>query len=1101
LASVALFGAGRASAAALVPLSLFPGSDALEHPQAVAIDQATGDVYVLDLGGRGVDRFDSAGRPAAFSASRSYITANQLTGTPSEGFAFDYNSAAEVAVDDSGGPLNGDIYVTDSLHRVVDVFASSGVYLGQLNGSGTPQLSFAEPCGVAVDRSGRVYVGDFGGFVERYTPSASTLPLADGDYAVSEISGVSEPCAIAADAGGDVFASRYEAGPLNEFEGSQFPPSGTALGVAKEVDATSRAVAVDQSTGRVYVDEGAQIAVYEISAGTPTPIETFGSLSGASYGVAVYDPSGAGGTVYVSDQGAGPAPAVEVFGAAKPAVAAVVDESVANVTADSADLQAQVNPDFADSAYRFEYGATTSYGGEAPVPGADAGSAGGLAGLRSVSVHIQDLQPNTTYHYRTLVKNLFGTAEGSDATFTTQAAGGAPALPDGRAWEMVSPTEKNNSLITGIDGVPGPTSGGLPQAAAEGESVVYASNGAFAEPAGAPLAAQYLAKRSVSGWSTVSITPPIISESYSVNGAGGPYRAFSAGLSSGLLLNGTLKPIGNPPLTEDAPKGYQNFYLQRLGAGGFQAVLTSTPSESPSVFSLELQGATPDLSHILFSTEAALTSNAVDNGGHNLYEWSEGQLQLVNILPGAVRGTPGAILGEDRNGNSGGLHPISDDGSVVFFTDENNLYARVNGTGTVQVDASREGLESGEGLFQTASSNGSRVFFTDHNRLTDDSTAAPEGLRDLYEYDLASGQLSDLTIKDPRGADVQRVLGASEDGSYVYFVANGVLAQGASRGHCALSIRGGGPQTCNLYVWHRGAPANTITFIATLSEDDNRGNPEDWSATIADRTSRVAPDGLNLVFMSDGSLTGYDTRNAETGQREEEVYDYNAGTGVLSCASCDPSGARPRGASSIPGGTEYERAHAIYQSRVLSDVQGRARVFFDSSDALVPQDTNGKQDVYEWEEDGRGSCRDASGCVALISSGTSSSESAFVDASADGSDVFFLTDSELVPQDTDQLLDLYDAREGGGFPSPPTSPPACEGEACKQPLSQTPALGAPVSASYIGLENPSPPRSKPAVKSRRRKSKPKRHRRKAKHKAKKARRRAKKARRSSGERR
>jgi hypothetical protein len=1094
LASVALFGASRAAAAALAPLSLFPGSDALERPQAVAVDQATGDVYVLDLGGRGIDRFDSAGRPAAFSASQSYITANQLRGTPSEGFAFDYNSAAEVAVDNSGGPFNGDLYVTDSLHRAIDVFASSGAYLGQMTGSGTPQSSFAEPCGVAVDRSGRVYVGDFGGFVERYTPSASTLPIADGDYAVSEISGVSEPCAIAVDAGGDVFASRYEAGPLNEFEGSQFPPGGAALGVAKEVGATSRAVAVDQSTGRVYVDEGTQIAAYEISAGAPTLIEAFGSLSGASYGVAVYDPVGAGGTVYASDQGAGPVPTVEVFGAAKPAVAAIVDESVANVTADSADLQAQVNPDFADSTCHFEYGATTSYGGEAPVPGVDAGSAGGLAGPRSVSVHIRGLQPNTTYHYRVLAKNSLGTTEGSDATFTTQPAGGAPALPDGRAWEMVSPPEKNNSLITGIDGAPGPTGGGLPQAAAEGESVVYASNGAFAEPVGAPLAAQYLAKRSASGWSTVNITPPIISESYGVNGAGGPYKAFSANLSSGLLLNGTLKPIENPPLAMDAPEGYQNLYLQGLGTGNFQAVLTSTPSESPSVFGLELQSVTPDLNHIVFSTEAALTSNAVDNGDHNLYEWSDGRLQLVNILPGAVRGTPGAILGENRNGNPGGLRPLSDDGSVVFFTDENSLYARVNGTGTVQVDASREGLESGEGLFQTASSNGSRVFFTDHNRLTNDSTAAPEGLRDLYEYDLASGQLRDLTIKDQRGADVQRVLGASEDGSYVYFAANGVLAPGASRGHCALSIRGGGPQTCNLYVWHRGAQANTTTFIATLSEDDNRGNPEDWSATIADRTSRVTPDGLNLVFMSDEGLTGYDSRNAETGQREEEVYDYNAATGVLSCASCDPSGARPRGASSIPGGTGFERAHAIYRSRVLSDVNGRARVFFDSSDALVPQDTNGKQDVYEWEEDGRGGCLDAGGCVALISSGTSSSESAFVDASADGSDVFFLTYAELVPQDTDQLLDLYDAREGGGFPGPPTSPPACEGEACKQPLSPTPALGAPISAAYAGMGNPWPPRSKPAVKPRRRRSRPKRHGRKAQHKAKKAKRRGKNAR-------
>jgi hypothetical protein len=668
----------------------------------------------------------------------------------------------------------------------------------------------------------------------------------------------------------------------------------------------------------------------------------------------------------------------------------------------------------------------------------------------------------------------------------------ALVLPDGRAWEMVSPLEKNDAVITGIDGTPS-GSYGLPQAAADGESFVYASNGAFAGPASASLAAQYLATRSASGWSTVSITPPILSNSYGAVGVGGPYKAFSADLSRGLLLNGNLTPIKNPPLiTTNMPEGYQNYYIQELGtdASGFQAVLTAgnagdslVPSEPPSLFGVELQGATPSLEHIVFSTEAKLTPNATDDGYHNLYEWSDGQLQLVNF-------TPNAFLGERHNGTTGGLHPISDNGSVVYFTDEENLYARVNGASpAIQIDASHEGLESGEGLFQTASSDGTRVFFTDKNRLTSDSTAIPEeAVRDLYEYDLTSGQLSDLTVEDAEGAGVKGVLGASEDGSYVYFVASGVLATGAT------------PGCCNLYVWHRGTPGDTTEFIAALSPNDeseaiknrteNVGSADDWFPTVANRTSRVTPDGLNLVFMSEESLTGYDNRNAETGQREEEVYDYNAGTGVLHCASCNPSGAAPRGVSNIPAGTQFEGGQAIYQSRVLSDVEGGARVFFESSDALVPQDTNGERDVYEWEEDGRGSCHSSGGCVALISSGTSGSESSFLDASANGSNVFFLTAAELVPQDTDQLLDVYDAREGGGFPSPPAAPPACEGEACAAPVSQAPTLGEPLSASYAGLGNPPPPPpvSKPAVKPKHKKSRPKGHGRKAKRSVKKAKR-------------
>ncbi len=222
-------------------------------------------------------------------------------------------------------------------------------------------------------------------------------------------------------------------------------------------------------------------------------------------------------------------------------------------------------------------------------------------------------------------------------------------------------------------------------------------------------------------------------------------------------------------------------------------------------------------------------------------------------------------------------------------------------------------------------------------------------------------------------------------------------------------------------------------------------------------TARVTPDGLGLVFMSDGSLTGYDNRNAETGGREQEVYAYNASSGALSCASCRSTGARPTGASNIPGGTAYEISRAVYQSRVLSDVgpdgaRRGDRVFFDSSDAIVPQATNGKQNVYEWEEDGVGSCSQAGGCVSLISSGTSSSESSFVDASADGSDVFFLAYAQLVPQDTDDLVDVYDAREGGGFSGPPASL-SCTGTGCQGVPAAPPIFATPSSVTFNGVGN------------------------------------------------
>jgi hypothetical protein len=114
-------------------------------------------------------------------------------------------------------------------------------------------------------------------------------------------------------------------------------------------------------------------------------------------------------------------------------------------------------------------------------------------------------------------------------------------------------------------------------------------------------------------------------------------------------------------------------------------------------------------------------------------------------------------------------------------------------------------------------------------------------------------------------------------------------------------------------------------------------------------------------------------------------------------------------------------------------------VFFDTLDALAPQDTNSDRDVYQWEAPGTGDCTKPVGCVKLISSGRAEGGASFLDASADASDAFFLTDGSLVPGDTG-VTDVYDARVGGGAPG--TGPAiACFGDAC-QPLPPEPDLGA-----------------------------------------------------------
>jgi len=266
--------------------------------------------------------------------------------------------------------------------------------------------------------------------------------------------------------------------------------------------------------------------------------------------------------------------------------------------------------------------------------------------------------------------------------------------------------------------------------------------------------------------------------------------------------------------------------------------------------------------------------------------------------------------------------------------------------------------------------------------------------------------------------------------------------------------------------------------------------------------------------MSDRSLTGYDNRDANSGQPDEEVFLYDAATEELVCASCNPTGARPMGvldtgaypglpsdptrtwgetgseglllrsqwlAGVIPGWNEsYHDTGAgeveapLYESRVLSN---SGRLFFDSSDALVPQDVNGQEDVYEYEPPSdtaesppNDSCTAESavhgfrsaGCVSLISSGQGDSDSDFVDASANGNDVFFTTEDRLVPADKDSVSDMYDAHvctsaELCPQESTTTSPPCDSTDSCRAAQSVQPQIfGAPASATFSGAGNPAP---------------------------------------------
>jgi len=664
----------------------------------------------------------------------------------------------------------------------------------------------------------------------------------------------------------------------------------------------------------------------------------------------------------------------------------------------------------------------------------------------------------------------------------------ALGLPECRGYELVTAVNEHPNLVNNAL----PVAGGGPgrvevEASAGGGGVVFQS---WYAPSGSPSAGHmFRSTRGGGGWVTVTAQPALGPEKYDCLG---DHMYFTRDLTGDVLMN--FPDIGcsmyEPPLAAGESRTSENL-LVHMSEGAPYELVNHAPEEIvPSSYGfVTFQAASADMSHVVFSEGMPLTAEAP--AGEGLYEWDEGALRLVTFLPDGqpVQGSmaAGSITEDGGFGKSLGtvVHAVSGDGEGVVFDAGDALYLRenagrepsaivpgstqVNGEQcsepekacTVQLDASQGPGASGGGAFQRASVDGSRIFFTDESRLTTESTAAA-GKPDLYEYAVGPGRLSDLTVDASEAADVLGVVAGSEDGSYLYFVARGVL--GATLNDRGLAAVAGKP---NLYLLRDGV----VSFIATLNHYDAR----DWEDTSSESipAGQTTPDGQWLAFNSIASLTGYENAPAEKqdcdgttvhfaqGEPCDEIYVYDAAASRLSCVSCAASGANPTGQAELrePSGTFARRALSLDGS-----------VFFDTPSPLLGQDTNGTYDVYEWSPPGVGACTpestafsaEAGGCQYSISSGTSPEPSYFVDASESGEDAYFVTSQGLVQADTDNALSLYDARVGGGFPAgsgEAAQEAACaSAEACKPPPSEAPAqLPAASSVLSVGGNLVAPP--------------------------------------------
>jgi hypothetical protein len=671
--------------------------------------------------------------------------------------------------------------------------------------------------------------------------------------------------------------------------------------------------------------------------------------------------------------------------AAGPPQAGAVE--VKAVTASSAVLRGEANPGGLATTYRFEYLSEAAYqanlkaepsgdgfNGAALAPPSGAGFVGAGTQPLPVVIEAAKLTASTTYRYRLVVKNSAGQDESAVSAFATQAATNASALLDGRAWEMVSPVDKGGGSIPPPGAIFG---GGDFQASASGSQLTFSSPFSFAGGLGAPPLSQYLATLAGSGWQTQNVSPSLLSGSYGDDPDGAPFRLFSVDLSRALLSNGERCrgnaggscPVANPPLPgTGAPAGFRDYYLRN--GSSFSSLLSSTAlnntDRTSSEFELTLAGATPDLAHVVLSSCAALTGDATE--AEPAADCATAPQNLYEFS-GAGLEALNLLPGETTTSPGAKLAAhggaISSDGSRVYLTQGGVLYLR---------DGNTTKLVSPAGAFQSASGDGAFAFYSEGEHL--------------YRYSATAGTSTDLT---PSGG-LLGVLGSSADASRTYYAT-----------------------TTGLFLWNAGTTSEVSPGPVLTAN---------YSPSATTGTARVSAAGTHLLFSSTASLTGYPNAG------KAELYLYgppkSGGAARLLCVSCKPTGEKAGGSASVPGAVPNGTT-LIYRPRVMSD--SGSRVFFESDDSLSIQDTNNRRDVYEWEALGEGSCTVDPGCVQLISAGRSSQPSTFIDASADGSSAFFLTDESLVSTDPGST-DIYVARTGGGFPIPPGGI-SCDGDACQ----------------------------------------------------------------------
>jgi len=776
---------------------------------------------------------------------------------------------------------------------------------------------------------------------------------------------------------------------------------------------------------KYFFEYGVEAGVYgqtteTFNAGSPSGLTkvkpaTIGGLLGHHFYHFRIVATNSFGTTYGQDE--------ELLTPARPTIGGV---SSSKVTANSAVLNAKLNPESAATKCHFEYGPTPSYGTVVPCTGPP------LTGFteQAVKVELTGLK-TVTYHFRFVAENLYGTATSEDVTFNfypetcpnehRRQETHSTALPDCRAYELVSPSKQGSFIV--FPGSAPPTS--------------YATNpsrfsfgGGFGSLPGTdpPTGFQidnYVSTRTNNGWVT------------KYAGVSGEDTLAASNMVGDLGFDKVID--FNTPNScfgcVHEPEPVAPYVWAASGESLGRWPTNVEPVPGADFNSKGTWQTSPDFSHLAYSSnnvEWAPGGLTKAPGSAYDYNTASGTTKIISLTPSGenIPQEPGRtevnewinfpgdnVYSYEHIGEPTQIHPsVSTDGSHILMSTIGassgvHLYMRVNDEVTYDVSQQHDVNYLG------MTADGSKVFFTSNEDLTNEDTRKST---DLYMWSEATNSLKVISLGNngSGNSDACEPVGGWTNGCSIVPVEPAAKYTGDSPIASAsgdiyfyspeqLDGSKGLPNEENLYVYRGGQ----VHYVTTFEPGGYCTPNESGCSNGPVGRINVSPDGNHMAFITTQRLSGYQNNGFA------EMYDYEPSTERLFCVSCDPSGAPPVGGTS---GSD--------DGLFMAD---DGRTFFYTPDALVPQDTNELHDVYEY----------VGGRPQLITAGTGSLDEVVTNnqertvglagVSADGVDVYFSTFDVLVGQDENgQFAKYYDARTNGGFPAPPAALPCAAADEC-----------------------------------------------------------------------